>query len=431
MDYSANNYVRCHTPGHSGNAEALRGALSAVTAFDVTEVDGLDSLYHADNIILKCEQNAAKLFEAKRTLISAGGCTLAIQTMIALVYQNGRKIAVSRNAHRSAVSTFALLDIEPVWLYPQGEVITAQTVEDTLNNISDICAVYLTSPDYYGRLCDIKSISEICHKHAVPLLVDNAHGSHLGLLKTNLHPIHLGADLTACSAHKTLPVLTGGAFLNINNEQYIEDAKRLMSIFGSTSPSYLIMSSLDLCVDWAMNNGKKSFSELEDKVSELKATAKKCGVLPDFENVDPVRLTLLPAKIGLSGIDTAKQLKSRQIVVEYYDDEYVVLILTPFLKPTDFKTIDDAIKALRPVGTAVSKNNIPEFRGAKAVMSPRQAVFSKSEIIPIHMCKGRIAADIICPCPPGIPAVIPGEEISEQAVNYLASRNIDKIRVVK
>jgi len=108
-----------------------------------------------------------------------------------------------------------------------------------------------------------------------------------------------------------------------------------------------------------------------------------------------------------------------------------VLILTPFLKLTDFKIIDDAIKALRPVGIMVSRNNIPEFLQAKAVMLPRQAVFSKSEIITINMCKGRIAADIICPCPPGIPAVIPGEEISEQAVNYLSSRNIDEIRVVK
>ena len=261
--------------------------------------------------------------------------------------------------------------------------------------------------------------------------MDNAHGSHLGLLKTNLHPIHLGADITACSAHKTLPVLTGGAFLNINNEQYIEDAKRFMSIFGSTSPSYLIMSSLDTAVDWALENGKQSFTELEKKVSELKTTAKKCGILPDFENVDPVRLTLQPAKIGLSGIGAAKQLKSAGIITEYFDDEYVVLILTPFLNPSDFKIIDSAIKNLKSDGTSITKNNILKFSAAKAVMSPRQAIFSKSEIIPIYMSEGRIAADIVCPCPPGIPAVIPGEEISSAVINYLASRNISEIRVVK
>lgn len=429
-DYAANDFIRCHTPGHSGNGAAL-GGLSDVAAFDVTEVDGMDSLYHADDIILKSEQNAAKLFGAKRTLISAGGCTLAIQTMIALVSKSGGRIAVSRNAHRSVVSTFALLDIEPVWLYPDGEVVTAQTVSNILNNNSDICAVFLTSPDYYGRLCDIESISEVCHKHSVPLLVDNAHGSHLGLLKTNLHPIHLGADLTACSAHKTLPVLTGGAFLNINNEEYIEDAKRLMSIFGSTSPSYLIMSSLDLGVDWAMKSGKSSFMELEEKVSELKPTAKEYGFLPDFKNVDPVRLTLHTAKIGLSGTGAAKQLQSFGIVPEYYDDEYVVLILTPFLKSSAFQLIDGAIKNLKPDGTLISKANIPEFFESKAIMSPRQAVFAASEIVPTSLCKGRIAADIVCPCPPGIPAVIPGEEISDRAISYLSSRNIDKIRVVK
>jgi len=180
-----------------------------------------------------------------------------------------------------------------------------------------------------------------------------------------------------------------------------------------------------------MNSGKESFLELEDRVSALKKTAKECGILPDFKNVDPVRLTLHTAKIGLSGMGAAKQLQASGISPEYYDDEYVVLILTPFLKLSDFKIIDDAIMDLRPDMASILKNNNPEFSAAKAVISPRQAVFSKSEIIPINLCKGRIAADIVCPCPPGIPAVIPGEEISEQAINYLSSRNIDKIRVVK
>ncbi len=123
--------------------------------------------------------------------------------------------------------------------------------ESLLKQYPDTAAVYITSPDYFGVLSDIRSISEVCHRYHVPLLVDNAHGCHLFLMPEHLHPIHLGADITACSAHKTLPVLTGGAFLNMASDTYAANAKDAMALFGSTSPSYPIMASLDLCMQWA------------------------------------------------------------------------------------------------------------------------------------------------------------------------------------
>ena len=160
--------------------------------------------------------------------------------------------------------------------------IHSDDVEALLKQYQDVAAVYITSPDYFGVLADIKSISEVCHRYHVPLLVDNAHGSHLFLTPENLHPIHLGADMTACSAHKTLPVLTGGAFLNIASDIYAANAKDAMALFGSTSPSYPIMASLDLCMQWAETKGKEAYLQLQKRVVKMKEMAAAKGIAIPF-----------------------------------------------------------------------------------------------------------------------------------------------------
>ena len=198
-----------HTPGHSGKPISQ---LNHLLQLDVTELPDTDSLFEAEHAILQAERHAAQVFGTARTLFSAGGCTLCIQAMLRLVSADSNKktILTDRILHRSAVNAMALLDLNPVWLLPRADAglgfpgrIHPDDVESLLKQYPDSAAVYITSPDYFGVLSDIRSISEVCHRYHVPLLVDNAHGCHLFLMPEHLHPIHLGADITACSAHKT------------------------------------------------------------------------------------------------------------------------------------------------------------------------------------------------------------------------------------
>lgn len=424
-----------HTPGHSGKEISF---LAGLLQLDVTELPDTDSLFEAEHVILQAEQHAAQVFGTTRTLFSAGGCTLCIQAMLRLVSADSSKktIVTDRILHRSAVNAMALLDLNPVWLLPRADAgsgfpgrIHPDDVEAFLKQYQDAAAVYITSPDYFGVLADIKKISEVCRRYQVPLLVDNAHGSHLFLMPENLHPIHLGADMTACSAHKTLPVLTGGAFLNIVSDTYVHNAKDAMALFGSTSPSYPIMASLDLCMRWAETKGKATYSQLQKRVLKIKELAAEKGIVIPTGATDPVRITLQTASLGITGEEAAEIFRTYLVEPEYADDGNLVLIATPFHTEQDFLRVEKAIQALpnkRPVTLNAVLPPLPN-----SVMSVRQAVFSPWEEINLEDSIGRIAATTACPCPPGIPVVMPGEMITEEIAMFLKKYRFLTIKVVK
>ncbi len=425
--YASAHTVRLHTPGHSAKSGVL-SPFAPVLPLDVTELPGLDSLYEADGPILQSEQQAASLFGAGRTLISAGGCTLAIQTMLALC--GAKKVAMGRGAHKSAVNACALLDIQPLWLYPNASgVISPDAVEAVLDG--SVGAVYLTSPNYYGQLCDVAAIAEVCRKKDVLLLVDNAHGSHLAFGKRNLHPLALGADFTADSAHKTLPVLTGGAWLHIKNAAHAVGAKDAMALFGSTSPSYLTMCSLDLAADWLLRQGRAAFERLEEEVSQLKQMALELNILPDFTLCDPMRLTLHTAKVGVRGADAAAYLAEQGITAEYADEGYAVLIFTPFHTGADLQKVAKAL----PGVLGLTKTNLGQAAFActpkATVLTPRQAALSAKATVSVAQALGQIAASAVCICPPGVPILLPGERIDAQAVEQMQQNGITQLQVVK
>lgn len=431
--YAGAAATRCHTPGHGGKSAVLAD-FAAVLPFDVTEVAGLDSLYEADGVIAAAEQKTAALFGADRTLFSAGGCTLAIQTMLALAAPSGGRVAMGRNLHRSAVNAAALLDIAPVWLYPEPEgVVTPAAVEEALEAYPDLRAVYLTSPNYYGQLCDIGAISALCRRSGVPLLVDNAHGSHLAFFTPSLHPLALGADMAACSAHKTLPVLTGGAWLQIGNPVFSDRAKSVMSVFGSTSPSYLVMGSLDLCRAWLETSGKAAFGCLQTRAEKIKSAAKELGLRLPGGVCDPVRVTLDTSAIGLPGSAAAEALRRFQVEPEYADTKYVILLLNPFQDDNDFSRILEGIGHLPQMqrdenGESVALPTLPR---PEASLSPRQALLAPWKTTEVPSAAGKIAAEAVCPCPPGIPAVIPGERIDGDVLDFLKRYGILRIKVIK
>lgn len=422
-----------HTPGHKGSFSLFPDRLDA---FDLTELPDTDSLFEADGAILQAEEEASRLFGTERTLFSAGGCTLCIQAMLRLALPQGGELLCGRIIHRSAVQTMALLGLMPRWVMPRpdaGELfpgrVQAEDVRAALKKHPGIRAVYLTTPDYYGVLADIPAISAVCREYGVPLLVDNAHGAHLGFVKKNLHPIFRGAAMSACSAHKTLPVLTGGAYLNIAGKEFVTGAKAAMSLFGSTSPSYPVLLSLDLCRAWLAQEGKEAFYRLEERVSSLKELAASCGFGLPQGLCDPVRLTLRSADIGLSGEKAAEGLRGFGIEAEYADGAFVVLLPSPLNSEEDFERLSFALGAL-PRGEKIFARGI-RVPPPETVLSPREALLAPSEWLELSRALGRVAAETACPCPPGVPVVMPGEKITPEAAKFLAGYGICGLNVIK
>ena len=247
--YNKSKTERWHMPGHKGS-----GALG-IEALDITEISGADSLYEADGIIKESEENASSLFGA-HTFYSTEGSSQCIRAMLHLaktqawMQKKHPLVWATRNVHKTFLSAVALLNFDVEWLYGEGESYLSSSLspidlEKRLQTAELLpSALYLTSPDYLGNIADIAALAEVCHRYDVLLLVDCAHGAYLKFLETSLYPTDLGADMCCSSAHKTLPVLTGGAYLHLakNADANILDAaKNALALFGSTSPSYLIL----------------------------------------------------------------------------------------------------------------------------------------------------------------------------------------------
>ena len=407
-----------HTPGHKNNPEALPPDLYSL---DFTELPDTDSLFDASGPILEAENLAAELFGTARTCLSAGGCTLCIQAMLRLAAPEGGRVLCSRVIHRGAVNAMALLGLEPVWAMPHDIV-------KTLDDHSDVKAVYVTSPDYYGRLLDIASIAAACKKYGVPLLVDCAHGAHLMFTEPKLHPLALGASMTADSAHKTLGVLTGGAWLNIGDTRYAEGAKSAMALFGSPSPSYPVMASLDWAREW-LRTHPGAFATLQRSVAEIRNLALGCGIALPEGPCDPTRITFDTASIGLEGTRAAELFRAAGVEPEYADARYLVLIATPFNSPSDFSRVKSAVESL-PAGKPLAKGSaLPPLPPAGAGL--REAIFAASETVALEHSVGRLAAEAACPCPPGVPVVMPGERITREAAEFLRGYGFFRIEVLK
>ncbi|WP_312640942.1 aminotransferase class V-fold PLP-dependent enzyme [Hydrogenoanaerobacterium sp.] len=440
-EYIKRDAARFHMPGHKGflmHREPDR--FSEAYRYDITEVQGADSLYEAHGAIRETEEAFARIYGAKRTLLSAGGATLCIQTMLALVAKEGGKVIAGRNLHTSAVSAMALLGLSPIWVYPDqsagcgmGGRLSPEDIRAQLQNNTDVCAVYITTPDYFGILSDVEGIAKICRAYRVPLLVDNSHGSHLKFRKPSLHPIDLGADLCCDSLHKTMPVLTGGALLHIANERYIPAAKQRMSLFGSTSPSYLIMLSCDRCIGYIEKGEVQAeFDAVCARIRALEQMAENKGfVLLEAKagTRDYTKLVLSVYNWGISGAEFGERLRLWGIEPEYVSDVWAVLMASPENLGGDYRRVEKFLNAwdLPSVQDAAPAQEVPRLQPA---MTLRSAVFAPSEMVPVENSIGRIASAMVCPCPPGIPVVMPGEKIDQDAVKLLKTCGICCIKVV-
>ena len=436
-EYIRQDYARLHMPGHKGASISPFGELMA---YDVTEVEGTDSLFEDDGPLKELEEIFTRLYDTKGTVMSAGGSTLCIQAMLRMVAKKEGRILAGRNIHAAAVNAMALLGLEPVWVYPnrkQEERLIGEISPDAIRNVLEkekqagtldsLCAVYVTSPDYFGVMSDIRSIAQIAHEYGLPLLVDNAHGAHLHFLKEEYHPMQLGADFCCDSLHKTMPALTGAALLHTSDAKYCPQMKGAMTVFGSTSPNYLIMLSMDSTAAFLMQDGAEKIQQTVTRCEELRQKAREKGfVLP--QHCDPMRLTLPLAGTGWDAQNFRKLLRKHKIMEEYLSDSGCVLLFSPFNREEDFKRtgalLDEVLIQNQPF-TA-----FPIVPSEK-VMSLREAFLSPKESAPVEKAEGRIAAQVKITCPPGIPLVMPGERLHKEIIKILKNSGIFVIDVVK
>lgn len=431
--YIKEDRSRFHIPGHKGNA--IFNNLDLLP-FDLTEVLGTDSLYESSEAILQTEQQYANLYGTLKSCISAGGSTLCIQTMIALVAKKNGKLICGRIIHSSAVNTMALLDITPVWVAPKendtlgvGGRILVEDIQQAILENPNALGVYLTSPDYFGAMSDIKSIATLCKLHNLPLLVDNAHGAHLHFLQPSLHPIHLGATMCCDSLHKTLPVLTGGAMLHINDATFASYAKTRMALFGSTSPNYLIMLSIDLCLTYIQNNITKELAILSQTVADILKLAQKKGFSILSGKKDPTRISLGFAKIGYSKQSFENHLRKHRIEPEYVSDHFCVLIPSHYTTAEDFERVVAMIENITIQPSHLS-SNVPIPKPCIA-MPMKKAIFSPSVCIAVENACDKIASTMVNPCPPGVPLLMPGEKITPTMLQLLKNYGIKNLFVVE
>ena len=333
-EYANRNAVRLHVPGHKGVN------ILGVERLDVTEIDGADSLYHANGIIEKSELNASALFSS-HTFYSTEGSSLSIRAMLYLAVKYAKSkgkqplILAPRNVHKTFISAAALLDFEIQWIYSHSTdylscKIDTFALNETLKNaMQKPVAVYITSPDYLGNLLDVKGIAEVCKAHGVLLLVDNAHGAYTKFLPQSMHPIDLGADVCCDSAHKTLPTLTGGAYLHISYNapaEFKQNARDALALFGSTSPSYLILQSLDYTNKYISLDYKNKLSKTVKKIEVLKSRLISNGY--SLIDSEPLKITLRTKEYGYTGYEINDFLQKNNIVCEFYDPDYLVLMLS-------------------------------------------------------------------------------------------------------
>ena len=433
--YERSGALRLHMPGHKGVP------FLGMEARDLTEIDGADVLYDAHGIILESEENARQLFGTGHTLYSTEGSSLCIRAMLYLARlwakSTGRRplIAAARNAHKVFMTAAALLDMDITWLYPakSGSVVSCRLdlsmVEKVLRE-EQPAALYVTSPDYLGNMADIPALSRLCRQYGALLMVDNAHGAYLRFLPESKHPIDLGADICCDSAHKTLPVLTGGAYLHISPdapEMLGENAQNALALFASTSPSYLILQSLDRANRYLSATPAAAYEECENALTQMCLMLSACGY--QLLHGEPLKVTVMPKSMGWRGDELAQHLQQNGFVPEFSDPDHLVLMFTTLTPPGVVHRVTEFLRALPP--KAPLTDQPPVLNTPVRRLSAREAIMSPQERIPVSQAQGRILASASVNCPPAVPIVVCGEEIDESAVRCFSYYGIEHVAVVK
>ncbi len=421
-------------PGHKGESPCAV-LPRELFEYDITEICGADSLFEAEGIIAESERTMSRLYGTAGTVYSAAGSTLCIQAMLAVMKREGRKVFAVRNVHRAFLNAAALLDIDVEWIMPKysGGILSGEIsltkLEEALSHCGAPSCVYVTSPDYTGKTADIHALSELCRRYDARLIADNAHGGHLAFFEENIHPIALGADLCCDSAHKMLPALTGAALLHTSREEYVPLLKDSMSLFASTSPSYLVLASLDGCTEYITERIREDIRLGTGYIASFKRHFSGKLLFADSE---PFHITIKAAECGIDGNMLAQKLRENGAECEYSDSTLVILLMSPVNTEEDYALLRTALeKALAECERREAVSADFSITLPPKAMSIREAVFSPSEEIPVEKSLGRICGAVRVPCPPAVPIVASGEIITQECINIFKRYGIPTVNVVK
>lgn len=440
MEYVKKETVPFHMPGHKQGRVLPKEYIENLAKIDLTEVPGLDNLHNPDGAILEAEKLAAKAFGSKQAFFLVNGSTAGIYAAMYAVLNPTDKVLVMRNSHKSVYNGVVLTQSIPVYLLPEIDYengiamgIDVEKIEEVLQKERDVKAVVVTHPNYYGFCSDIEKIVDIVHKYGKILIVDEAHGAHFpfsnNLPKTS---IKAGADIVVQSLHKTLTSFTQTSILHLNSDRVdVDRLKYSLSLFQSTSPSYILMSSIDMAREYMEKEGKKRLEEIIQlslyarreigKIEEMKCLGEDVVGRYGIVDFDVTKLTISVKNLGIEGPEAEDFLRREcNIQVEMSDVYNILAMVTVGDDEKRVKMLLEGLKKLSKnrkrvkFGDRILFPSLPEM-----VLTPSEAVRKKKVRVPFEKAEGAISADFVTPYPPGVPLICPGERIEKDMVKYI------------
>lgn len=438
-----------HMPGHKRRIPELLNTDTKDTGMvgedipyhiDITEISGFDNLHHAEGILKEAQQRAARLYGSQETFYLINGSTCGILAAVSACTTGNGKILMARNCHKAAYHAVQLRELQAVYLYPErisekrltvnGPILPEQ-VEAALSADPGIQAVLVTSPTYDGAVSDVGAIARTAHRHGVPLIVDEAHGAHFGFHSCfPENSVKLGADIVIHSLHKTLPSLTQTALLHVNgtlvNRQMLRE---YLGIYQTSSPSYVLMAGMDRCIRLLEEGGRELFEQFARRLEWFRRETE------DLTQVRTVRMTGQwdPSKLiitagGRSGLWLGEMLRKRySLEMEMETEEYVLALTSVADSDEGFRRLEEAVKELdgEITGEAGTKSTDERETSVLSCVAgiPRITITRAKELpgrtVNLEESSGMISREYVYLYPPGIPLIVPGEEISETVLTAL------------
>ncbi len=442
QQYQQEQVVPFHMPGHKGGKGFAPMWQDSHLKWDITEFNGSDNLHDPQGVIQEAQELAAQAFGAQKTFFLVNGASIGIMAMLLSVVRPGQRVIIPRNCHKSVMSAVILGGMVPVYVQPQVDEehllmtgVTADSIEEALERYPDAAAVLVTYPNYYGMGGDMEAIARMVHRRGKILLVDEAHGAHLPF-SDKLPPSsgELGADLWVQSAHKTLPALTQTAYLHMKGDRVPPDRVGMtLQHLHTTSPSYLLMMSLDWARHFMVTWGRTELERIAEAADRLRHRINREGHLygfgpewvgkPGVHVMDPTRLVVDVRKTGFTGYDIERILRREyHIQVEMADWYHLVFIITAADDRENLQNLERALLDLprshRRAGEMEIKVPLFSTEG-KGGIPPGEVALHRVEEVDLEDAGGRISAGTIGVYPPGIPLFYPGEIITEEGICYL------------
>jgi arginine/lysine/ornithine decarboxylase len=442
--------VSFHTPGHkSGKGISTRFRKFVgprIFSIDLTTLDEVDSLQNPTGVIKEAQELAARASGADRSYFLVNGTTVGNHAMVASTTGPGDKVLIARNCHRSALTGMIVSGAQPVFFQPTFDRdlkltlnVTFETVKQAIDVNPGSRALLITSPNYYGLCADIEKIIPYAHEKGLIVLVDEAHGPHLKFNpKLPKCALEAGADLCVQSTHKIVGGMTQASMLHAKAGRInIDDVTNTLKLLQTTSPSYILMASLDLARMQMATEGKKLLNRTIKLAEEARAEISKIAGISCFSkeraqqagmaDMDVTKLTISVSDLGLSGYHVSQMLNTRfGIQVEMADPFHVLVIVSIGDRQDDLNRLVEALRqisaetGLQGALLPLDKVHPPSLTN-RFIMTPREAFYSDTELVSIGQAAGRVAAEIVTVYPPGIPLLVPGEEISKDAIDYITN----------